>query len=70
MSTIPNHRERQFMQRLRGHGWVKAVELPPSPTTVDVLLRKGWIEMLGTGRDLAFRITEEGMAAKTAPIPL
>jgi hypothetical protein len=70
MSVVPNHYERQFMQRLRGRGWVKAVEFPPSPRIVDALLRKGWIEALGAGRDLAFRITEEGMAAKTALIPL
>src|SRR5581483_10750437 len=70
MLMVPTHLERQFMQRLRGRGWVEGVELPPSPRIVDALLRKGWIEALGDGRDLAFRITKEGMAAKTALIPL
>jgi predicted transcriptional regulator len=55
MSLVPNHRERQMMQRLRGRGWVKARELPESQ---------------GTGRDIAYRLTEEGMAAKKAPVRL
>jgi hypothetical protein len=29
--TFANHHERQFMQRLRGAGWVKASALPSSP---------------------------------------
>jgi hypothetical protein len=29
--TFATHLERQFMQRLRGAGWVKASALPPSP---------------------------------------
>jgi hypothetical protein len=42
--TFANHLERQFMQRLRGAGWVKASALPPSPRLVQTLLQKGWIE--------------------------
>jgi hypothetical protein len=29
--TFATHLGRQFMQRLRGAGWVKASALPPSP---------------------------------------
>jgi hypothetical protein len=42
--TFANHHERQFMQRLRGAGWVKASTLPPSAQLVQKLLQKGWIE--------------------------
>jgi hypothetical protein len=70
MSRVPSHLERQMMQRLRGRGWVKGFELPPSPRITDALLRKGWIESQGTGRDIAYRLTEEGMAAKKAPVRL
>ena len=70
MTLIPNHRERQFMQWLRGRGWVSAVELPENPTTLQRLLEKRWIEGQGTGKGLAYRITEEGMAAKKAPLRL
>jgi hypothetical protein len=66
----PNHRERQLMQRLRGRDWVRAIEISEGPRTLQVLLEKRWIERRGAGTDLAYRITDEGMAAKTAPIPL
>jgi chromosome segregation and condensation protein ScpB len=70
MSLVPNHRERQMMQRLRGRGWVKARELPENPVTMQRLLERRWIESQGTGRDIAYRLTEEGMAAKKAPVRL
>jgi hypothetical protein len=70
MSLVPNHHERQFMQQLRDRGWVNAVELPDSRITLLRLLEKHWIESRETGRGLAYRITEEGMAAKKAPIHL
>ena len=41
---VPNHRERQLMQYLRGGGWVKASTLPPGPRLIEGLLLKGWIE--------------------------
>jgi hypothetical protein len=66
---IPNHRERQFMQQLRGRDWVKAFEFPESWRTIGHLLDKRWIESRGAGRELSFRITEEGLAAKKAPVP-
>jgi hypothetical protein len=70
MSLVPNHRERQFMQQLRGRGWVKAIELPENPITLQRLLEKRWIESQGMERDIAYRITDEGMAAKKAPVRL
>ena len=66
MTPTPHHRERQFMQQLRGRGWVKAFHLPHMPGTVRGLLDKRWIESQGRGADLAYRITAEGMAAKIA----
>jgi hypothetical protein len=64
----PNHRERQIMQHLRGNGWVKAFMLPDSSKTIEGLLAKGWIERQGSGKELAYRITDAGLAAKKAPI--
>jgi hypothetical protein len=66
--SVPNHRERQLMQQLRGAGWVKATALPPSPRTIEGLLNKGWIEQRGAGSDACYRITDKGLAAKTAPV--
>ena len=47
--TFATHLERQFIQRLRGAGWVKASALPPSPRLVQTLLQKGWIETTKSG---------------------
>ena len=66
--TVPNHRERQLMQELRDVGWVRAIALPSSPRTIGGLLNKGWIEQRGTGNDMSYRITDKGLAAKTAPV--
>jgi hypothetical protein len=66
MTAVSNHRERQLLQYLRGRGWVKAYLLPQHYKTLDGMLQKHWIEKAGEGRDLAFRITEQGMIAKTA----
>ena len=38
--------------------------------TLQRLLEKQWIESQGTGKELAYRITDEGMAAKKAPVRL
>jgi hypothetical protein len=70
VATVPNHYERQLMQRLRGRGWVKAAALPSGPKIIKRLLEKRWIECEGTGRDIAFRMTEKGLVAKSSPIPL
>jgi hypothetical protein len=69
MTVLPTHLERQFMQWLRGRGWVKRSTLPEATATVASLLRKGWVEERGEGCDLELRVTDEGIAAKTATIP-
>ena len=68
--TFANHPERQFMQYLRGAGWIKARLLPPS-TLVESLLRKGWIEQQQQGpkNETYFRLTEKGLEAKKSPVP-
>jgi hypothetical protein len=66
--TVPNHRERQLMQQLRGAGWVRAITLPSSPRIIAGLLSKGWIEQRGVGNHLCYRISDKGLAAKTAPV--
>jgi len=68
LQIVPNHRQRQLMQRLRGRDWVRAFEISEGPRTLHVLLERRWIEQRGVGPDMAYRITDEGMAAKTAPI--
>jgi predicted MarR family transcription regulator len=70
LPIVPNHREREFMQRLRGRGWVKAAQLPDATTTLKRLLEKRWVERRDNGRDATYKITEGGISAKTAPIPL
>jgi hypothetical protein len=65
---VPRHPERQFMQHLRAGGWLKAATLPSSPKLIERLLNKAWIERCGTGKDLAYRITDKGLAAKKAPV--
>jgi hypothetical protein len=67
---VPNHRERQFMQQLRGRGWVNAIQLPNAVVILRKLLEKRWIEKQGTGGSVSYRLTEEGMAAKTALVPV
>jgi ribosomal protein S19E (S16A) len=53
MSSLPNHFERQFMQQLRGRGWVNATKLPPGRSLIQSLLQKNWIESEGSGKSLA-----------------
>lgn len=69
---VPNHRERQIMQHLRNGGWVKASVLPAGARLIEGLLTKGWIEQqtLTDDKELYYRITEEGLASKTARIPI
>ena len=63
-----NHKERQFMQHLRGAGWVKAISLPNSPKLVQNLVGKGWIECRQAENGISYRITEKGLKAKMAPV--
>jgi len=69
--TFANHPERQFMQYLRGAGWIKARTLPPSVKLVKNLLQKGWIEKQHQGpkNEAFFRLTEKGLEAKKSPVP-
>lgn len=69
---VPNHRERQIMQYLRNGGWVKASVLPAGTRLIEGLLRKGWIEQqtLSDTGEVHYRITEDGLASKTARIPI
>jgi hypothetical protein len=65
--TFATHLERQFMQRLRGAGWVKANALPPSPRLVQTLLQKAGSKQQNV---VLYRLTEEGLEAKKLPIPI
>jgi hypothetical protein len=70
VTTTPNHNERQLMQRLRGRGWVSALELSSAPTVARRLLERGWIESEGAGRLMMVRLTDAGLAVKKAPMTL
>lgn len=54
------------MQYLRARDWVKAAMLPDSPTVIQNLLKKGWIEKHPSGA--AYRITDVGLIAKKLPM--
>jgi hypothetical protein len=64
---LPNHRERQFMQYLRGAGWVKVTALPDSPGLIKILLSKGWIEQRSDETGVCYRLTDAGFQAKVTP---
>jgi hypothetical protein len=70
--AFATHPERQFMQYLRGAGWIKASALPPSERLLENLLRKGWIEQQKQGpkNEVFFRLTEKGLDAKRSPVPI
>jgi hypothetical protein len=67
-----NHYERQFMEYLRGKGWVKGNTLPPSRPLISGLLKKGWIEREDQGpeKEPFYRIADVGLAALKAPVPI
>ena len=58
------------MQQLRGAGWVKATALPDTPRVIANLLSKGWIESSDCKDALLYRLTDQGLAAKTAPVKI
>ena len=58
------------MQLLRGAGWVKATRLPDSPRSIANLIGKGWIECQQTEGGQAYRLTELGLQAKKALLPV
>jgi|ERR1700687_1305968 len=67
--TFATHPERQFMEYLRGTGWVKGAALPPSKLVVS-LLKKGWIEqqLQGQKNEIFYRMTAVGLKALKAPV--
>lgn len=69
--AIPmTHRDRQFLQYLRGGDWRRATNLPDSSKLISKLILNGWIERSGSGHELAYRITPKGLAAKTTPVKI
>jgi hypothetical protein len=66
----PNSRERQAMQHLRGAGWVKAAGLPDSPRIIANLIAKGWVECQQRENGSVYRLTEPGLQAMKAPLPI
>jgi hypothetical protein len=67
--TFANHPERQFMEYLRGKGWVKETALPSSRLVVS-LQKKGWIEQQRQNNEALYRMTDVGVAALKAPVPI
>jgi hypothetical protein len=66
-----NHYERQFMEYLRGRGWVEGKALPPSKALISSLLNKGWIERQdqGSNKEALYRMTDAGLVGLKAPVP-
>jgi hypothetical protein len=58
------------MQRVIDRGWIKDVELPQGSQTVKGMVQKGWLKSEAEGWGFIYRITEEGIAAKRALVPL
>ena len=67
--SFANHHERQFMEYLRGVGWVNERMLPPTKL-VTALLNKGWIERRHQDNQAFLRMTEIDLAALKAPVPI
>jgi hypothetical protein len=66
-----NHHERQFMEYLRGRGWVEGKALPPSKALISSLLNKKWIERQdhGPNKEAFYRMTDAGLAGLKVPVP-
>jgi hypothetical protein len=69
-AEVPTHPQRQFMQYLRTGAWIRAIDLPDRPKVVARLIKNGWIERNGGGRNTSYRITMSGLAAKMAPVQI
>ena len=69
-NNFANHHERQFMEYLRGMVWIKEKMLPPTDRLSTVLLSKGWIEKRSQDNQTFYRMTELGLAAFKAPVPI
>jgi hypothetical protein len=67
----PSHHERQFMQRLRGGGWVEASVAPAGAKLIENLVAKGCDRRRGlTATKISYRLTNAGLAAKKAAVPI
>ena len=68
--TFANHTQRQFMEYLRGRGWVKGSTLPKTKLIAS-LLEKGWIEqqLQAPKNEIFYRMTDVGLTALKAPVP-
>jgi hypothetical protein len=69
-AQVPTHPQRQFMQYLGSGAWVRATDLPDRPKVVARLVGNGWIERDGEGKNISYRITRSGLAAKAAPVQI
>ena len=69
--TFAIHPERQFMHYLREQRWVKGTTFPPGQLAAK-LQKKGWIEQQRQGpkNETFYRITDAGLAALKAPVPI
>ena len=70
--TFANHSQRQFMEYLRGRGWVKGSTLPTGKMNF-ALLKKGWIERQSQDdpkSEIFYRMTDVGLEALKAPVPM
>ena len=68
--NFANHHERQFMEYMRGMVWVRRKVLPPTDRLLSALLKKGWIEERRQNSELLYRMTEVGLTALKAPVPI
>ena len=65
-----NYYQRNFMQYLRSGNWVSIAALPDSPSTKSKVVELGWVEQRGKGPEVCYHITESGLEALRAPVPL
>ena len=65
-----NYYQRNFMQYLRKGNWVSIAALPDAPSTRSKVVELGWVEQRGGGPEVCYRITESGLEALRAPMPL
>ena len=68
--TYANHIQRQFLEFLRGRGWVKGSTLPET-SLIASLLEKGWLEqqLQPPKNDIFYRMTDVGLTALKARVP-
>jgi DNA-binding PadR family transcriptional regulator len=68
-SHLPNHLERNGLQKLLGGRELPATKLHPTGAqTIKTMVAKGWIERGSSER--VYRITPAGEAAVRAPLPM